>query len=218
MKKSYKIGEKKYILASTVYSWFVYKDTFGRELEEDMSRAIALDKLRTAEQDEVVRSRLFGEECRLFLQILWTFAYNDELPPFADWLQEIDAVDITDVVNVVSGLYAATHKPDRKNRGIGKGDEESGSISAEELAQMLLSLGVTINDLKSLTVGQAINLIYANVRAIKRAKGEKVSDPDLQYRQLKEMIELIDSGEITEYDKKEYDEIKKRLREWEDGE
>lgn len=218
MKKSYKIGGKKYILTSTVYSWFVYKDTFGHELEEDMSRAIALDKLRTAEQDEVVRSRLFGEECRLFLQILWTFAYNDELPPFADWLQEIDTVDITDVVNVVSGLYAATHKPDRKNRGIGKGDGKSGSISAEELAQMLLSLGVTINDMKSLTVGQAINLIYANVRAIKRAKGEKVSDPDLQYRQLKEMIELIDSGEITEYDKKEYNEIKKRLKEWEDGE
>jgi hypothetical protein len=32
------------------------------------------------------------------------------------------------------------------------------------------------------------------------------------------MIELIDSGEITEYDKKEYEEIKKRLKEWEDGE
>ena len=217
MKKSYKIGGKKYILTSTVYSWFVYKDTFGHELEEDMSRAIALDKLRTTEQDEVTRSRLFGEECRLFLQILWTFAYNDDLPPFEDWLQGIEAVDIIDVVGTASELYAATHKPDRKNRGIGGGDGKSGSISTEELAQMLLSIGITINDMKNLTVGQAINLIYANIRAAKRARGEKVSDPDLQYRQLKEMIELIDNGTITEYDKKEYDEIKKRLKEWEDG-
>ena len=183
-----------------------------------MARAASLDELRSTETDDVKRSALFGEEVRLFLQILWAFAADttDWLEPFDDWLKTVGGVDIVDVVNTVTQLYYNTLRPDRKNRG-GSSDGES-RITAEELVQMLIGIGCTLADTKDLTVGQAINLVHASVRAAKMAKGEKVSDPELQYKQLKELIELIDSGEITEYDKKEYEEIKKRLKEWEDGE
>lgn len=218
MKKSYEIGGRKLILCPTVHTWFVYKSEFCRELPEDLARAVSLDELRNNEPDDVKKSALFGEEVRLFLQILWAFAADttDRLEPFDDWLKTVNSVDIVDVVNTVTQLHYKTLRPDRRNRGNGS-DSES-RITAEELAQMLIGIGCTLTDTKDLTVGQAINLVHASVRAAKMARGEKVSDPDLQYRQLKEMIELIDSGEITEYDKKEYDEIKKRLREWEDGE
>lgn len=218
MKRSYEIGGRKLILCPTVHTWFVYKSEFCRELSEDLARAASLDELRSTETDDVKRSALFGEEVRLFLQILWAFAADttDWLEPFDDWLKTVGGVDIVDVVNTVTQLYYNTLRPDRKNRG-GSSDGES-RITAEELVQMLIGIGCTLADTKDLTVGQAINLVHASVRAAKMARGEKVSDPDLQYKQLKEMIELIDSGEITEYDKKEYDEIKKRLKEWEDGE
>lgn len=218
MKKSYEIGGRKLILCPTVHTWFVYKSEFCRELPEDLARAVSLDELRSTEPDDVKKSALFGEEVRLFLQILWAFAADttDWLEPFDDWLRTVNSVDIVDVVNTVTQLYYKTLRPDRRNRGNGSDGESH--ITAEELAQMLIGIGLALADTKDLTVGQAINLVHASVRAAKAARGEKVSDPDLQYKQLKEMIELIDSGEITEYDKKEYDEIKKRLKEWEDGE
>lgn len=217
MKISYEIGGRTLTLRATVHTWFAYKEQFGRELAEDMERAIALDGLRNKEPDEVKSSLMFGEECRLFLQLLWTFADDGtpELEPFEDWLESISGVDIVDVVRTVSELYASTMKPDRKNRGGGGGD--SGSLTVEELAEMLLSCGVTLSDMRELTVGQAINLIHAHVRSVKRARGEDVPDPEEQYKRLKEAVELIESGAVEDYDVKEYERVKKKLKEYENG-
>lgn len=217
MIRSIEIDDKMLTLKSSVYTWFTYKAGFGAELPEDMARAIAIDGQRTKELDDVTRAALLGQEMRLFLQLLWAFASEGTpgLPPFEQWVQDIENIDITAVINAITELYTATIKPDRRNRGSGNGD--SGATSTEVLADMLLDVGVSISDMKNITVGQAINIIREHVRRVQRSKGEQVSDPDKQYKQIKEIVELIESGKVTDYDPKEFEELKKALREWEDG-
>lgn len=217
MIRSIKIDGRTHTLKSSVYTWFTYKAGFGAELPEDMARAIAIDGQRAKELDDVTRAALLGQEMRLFLQLLWAFASEGTpgLPPFEQWVQGIENIDITNVIKVITELYTATIKPDRRNRGSGNGD--GGTVSTEALADMLLDVGVSIADMKNITVGQAINIIREHVRRVQRSKGEQVSDPDKQYRQIKEIVELIESGQVTDYDPKEFEELKKALREWEDG-
>lgn len=219
MIRSIEIDGRTLTLKSSVYTWFTYKAGFGAELPEDMARAIAIDGQRTKELDDVTRAALLGQEMRLFLQLLWAFASEGTpgLPPFENWVQGIESIDITGAIKTITELYTATIKPDRRNRGSGNGDEDSGTVSAEALADMLLDVGVSISDMKNITVGQAINIIREHVRRVQRSKGEQVSDPDKQYKQIKEIVELIESGKVTDYDPKEYEELKKALREWEDG-
>lgn len=216
MKKAYEIGGQTVTLKSSLHTWFTYKATFGRELAEDMERAIAADRERRAESDDVRRAVLYGEECRLFLQLFWAFADEGTvgLPPFETWLGGIEGVDIADVVKVVSTLFGATVQPDRRNRGK-SGERSSGSICTEAIADNLLGLGVSIADMRDLTVGQAINIIHEHVRNVKRAKGEDVPDPEEQYRILKEAVEMIESGQVTNYGREEYERVKKKLAEWE---
>lgn len=217
MIRSIEIDGRTLTLKSSVYTWFTYKASFGAELPEDMARAIAIDGQRAKELDDVTRAALLGQEMRLFLQLLWAFASEGTpgLPPFEQWVQGIESIDITNVIKVITELYTATIKPDRRNRGSGSGD--GGTISTEALADMLLDVGVSISDMKNITVGQAINIIREHVRRVQRSKGEQVSDPDRQYRQIKEIVELVESGKVTDYDPKEFEELKKALREWEDG-
>lgn len=217
MIRSIEIDGKMLTLKSSVYTWFAYKAGFGAELPEDMARAIAIDGQRVKELDDVTRAALLGQEMRLFLQLLWAFASEGTpgLPPFEQWVQGIENIDITGVIKTITELYTATIKPDRRNRGSGSGD--SGTVSTEALADMLLDVGVSVSDMKNITVGQAINIIREHVRRVQRSKGEQVSDPDKQYEQIKEIVELIESGQVTDYDPKEFEELKKALREWEDG-
>ena len=219
MIRSIEIDGKMITLKSSVYTWFAYKAGFGAELPEDMARAIAIDGQRAKELDDVTRAALLGQEMRLFLQLLWAFASEGTpgLPPFEQWVQSVESIDITGAIKTITELYTATIKPDRRNRGGGSEDANSGTISTEALADMLLDVGVSISDMKNITVGQAINIIREHVRRVQRSKGEQVSDPDRQYRQIKEIVELIESGKVTDYDPKEFEELKKALREWEDG-
>lgn len=219
MIRSIEIDGRLLTLKSSVYTWLTYKAGFGAELPEDMARAIAIDGQRTKELDDVTRAALLGQEMRLFLQLLWAFASEGTpgLPPFENWVQGIESIDITGAIKTITELYTATIKPDRRNRGSGSEDDSSGTVSTEALADMLLDVGVSISDMKNITVGQAINIIREHVRRVQRSKGEQVSDPDKQYKQIKEIVELIESGKVTDYDPKEYEELKKALREWEDG-
>lgn len=217
MIRNIEIDGRTVTLKSSVYTWFTYKAGFSAELPEDMARAIAIDGQRAKELDDVTRAALLGQEMRLFLQLLWAFASEGTpgLPPFEAWVQDIENIDITEVIKTITELYTATIKPDRRNRG--SGSEDGGAVSTEALADMLLDVGVSIGDMKNITVGQAINIIREHVRRVQRSKGEQVSDPDKQYRQIKEIVELIESGKVTDYDPKEFEELKKALREWEDG-
>lgn len=223
MRRSYDIGGRTVTLRANVHVWIAYKAQFGAELPEDIQRAAALDAERSKCTDQIQAAALLGQEYRLFLQILWAFASEgtEGLPPFDRWVKTVGGVDIADIVRTVTDLYIRTMKPDRRYRvGGEKSGEGEGSITAEELTEMLYSTGADSTALKDLTVGMALNLVHAHVNAARRAKGEKVSDPEQQYKQIKEMLDAIESGEIPmeSVDMKEYERLKKAVKEWEDGE
>ena len=218
MKRSYEIGGRTLTLRSTVHTWFAYKAQFGRELAEDIRRAAELDEERKS-TDDAGSSRLYGEECRLFLQLLWAFADEGtpDLPPFDTWLKTISGADMPDIVKVVTELYISTMRPDKRYRVLSGG--ESAQTTTEELAEMIYGTGADTMALKELTVGMALNLAHAHINSMKRAKGETVSDPEKQYRQLRGILDAYERGEIPpeSIDRQELERIRKAVKEWEDG-
>ncbi|MBR1724785.1 MAG: hypothetical protein IJ723_07200 [Ruminococcus sp.] len=110
MKKSYKIGNKTLILKASLYTQLAYKALFGRDLLGDLVRADELLKSESYEQ------RADGRV--IYLQALYVLAdegSDETLPPFYDWLSEIDGADIADIIRTVTEMYLSTTKPDRKN-------------------------------------------------------------------------------------------------------
>lgn len=219
MKKSYDIGGRTLTLRSNVHTWFAYKAQFGRELAEDLKRAMELDEQRQAAGD-VEEARIYAEECRTFLQLFWAFADEGtpDLPPFDRWLATVSGVDMPDIIGTVTELYVSTMRPDKRYR-IGAKDSDGSTLTTEELAEMIYSSGADSMALRDLTVGMALNLAHAHINALRSAKGEKVSDPEVQYKQIKEMLDAIDSGEIPmeTVDMKEYERLKEAVKEWENG-
>jgi hypothetical protein len=225
MRKYYEIGGRRITLKSSVHTWFLYKGEFGRELSEVISRAIALDELRQKESDSEKRAVFLGEEYRLWMSLLWAFAAEGtpDLAPFGDWIQTVGGVDLADVVTTVSELYTSTLNPDRRFRGGFDDDDDenddkaAGGIVTEALVNDLLGVGFTLSDLRDVTIGQAINLINEHIRGIKRSRGEKETDPEEQYKALKEAVELVESGQVENYDPKALERAKRKLRKWENG-
>lgn len=219
MKRSYDIGGRTLTLRSNVHTWFAYKAQFGRELAEDLQKAMELDKLRTGAEG-AEEARLCAEEYRLFLQLFWAFADEGtpDMLPFDRWLTTVSGADMPDIVLTVTELYVSTMKPDKRYRT--HTEEADGSmLTTEELAEMIYSTGADTMALKDMTVGMALNLIHAHVNAVRRARGGNVSDPEKQYKQLKAVLESIERGEITEndLDPKELANIRKAVKEWENG-
>lgn len=219
MKKTYEIGGRTLTLRSNVHTWFAYKAQFGRELAEDLKRAMELDEQR-GNAPEIEGAALYGEECRLFLQILWAFADEGtpDLPPFDVWLKSVSGADMPSIVSVVTELYISTMKPDKRYRAASS-DGDSTSLTTEELAEMIYSTGADTMALRDLTVGMALNLAHAHINSMRRAKGETIADPEKQYRQLKDILDAYERGEIPDssIDKAELNRIKKAVKEWEDG-
>ena len=207
------------ILRSNVHTWFAYKAQFGRELAEDLKRAMELDEQR-GNAPKVEGAALYGEECRLFLQILWAFADEGtpDLPPFDVWLKSVSGADMPSIVGTVTELYISTMKPDKRYRAASS-DGDSTSLTTEELAEMIYSTGADTMALRDLTVGMALNLAHAHINSMRRAKGETIADPEKQYRQLKDILDAYERGEIPDssIDKAELNRIKKAVKEWEDG-
>ena len=225
MRKYYEIGGRRVTLKSSVHTWFLYKGEFGRELSEDISRAIALDELRQKESDSEKCAVFLGEEYRLWLSLLWAFAAEGtpDMAPFGDWIQTVGGVDLADVVTTVSELYTSTLNHDRRFRDGFDDDNEDGTeddmtgIGTESLIDDLLGVGLTLNDLRDTTIGQAINLINAHICNVRRSRGEKVTNAEEQYKALKEAVELVESGQVENYDPKDLERAKKKLRKWENG-
>lgn len=219
MKKSYDIGGRTLTLRSNVHTWFAYKAQFRRELAEDLKRAMELDGLRER-ADEIESAKVYAEECRLFLQILWAFADEGtpDMPPFDRWLTTVSGVDMPEIVEIVTELYVSTMRPDKRYR-VGQKNSDGSTLTTEELAEMIYSSGADSLALRDLTVGMALNLAHAHINAVRMAKGEKVSDPEKQYKQIKEMLGAIDSGEIPmeTVDMKEYERLKEAVKEWEES-
>lgn len=222
MIKSFDIGGREVALRANVHTWFVYKAQFGREMGEDLKRALHLDEARNAAPDEIEEARLYGEECRLFMQLLWAFAYEgtDGLPPFERWVKNIGGVSMPQVVATVADLFIATMKPDKRYR-IGQADSgDGGTLTTEELAEMIYSSGADSLALKDLTVGMALNLAHAHANAIKRARGETVSDPAKQYRIMRGILDDYERGALTDedIDPAELEKIRQAVAEWESDE
>lgn len=228
VRKYYEIGGRRVTLKSSVHTWFLYKGEFGRELSEVISRAIALDELRQKESDSEKCAVFLGEEYRLWLSLLWAFAAEGtpDMAPFGDWIQTVGGVDLADVVMTVSELYTSTLKPDRRSSGALSNDDDdddenddkaAGSIITEALVDDLLGLNLTLGDLKDVTIGQAINLINEHIRSVKRSRGEETTDPEERYKALKEAVELVESGQVENYDPKALERAKRKLRKWENG-
>lgn len=206
-------------LRANVHTWFVYKANFGREMGEDLKRALHLDEARNNAADEIEEARLYGEECRLFLQLLWAFAYEgtDGLPPFEKWLKSIGGISMPQVVEMVSELFISTMHSDKRYRLGQKSDSDGSSMTTEELAEMIYSTGADSMALKDMTVGMALNLAHAHANAIKRARGEKVSNPEKQYRIMRGILDDYERGVLTDedIDPAELDKIKQAVAEWE---
>jgi hypothetical protein len=75
----------------------------------DLSRADGL--LKSKDPDDNIDGRI------IYLQALYVLAEegSGELPPFVDWLSEIESADMPDIIKTVSDIYLSTLKPDRKN-------------------------------------------------------------------------------------------------------
>ena len=207
------------MLRANVHTWFVYKSQFGREIGEDLKRGLHLDEARNSAADEIESARLYGEECRIFMQLLWAFAYEGTagLPPFDMWVKSIGGVSMPEVVATVADLFIATMRPDKKYR-IGQADSnDGGSLTTEELAEMMYSSGADSMALKDMTVGMALNLAHAHANAIKRARGEAVSDPAKQYRIMRGILDDYERGALTDddLDPAELAKIKQAVAEWE---
>lgn len=109
MKKTYNLGNKTLTLKASLYTQIAYKAEFGHDMLGDLSRADGL--LKSKDSDDNLDGRI------IYLQALYVLAEegSGELPPFADWLSEIEGADMPDIIKTVSDIYLSTLKPDRKN-------------------------------------------------------------------------------------------------------
>lgn len=109
MKKSYKIGNKTLVLKASLYTQIAYKAQFGHDMLGSLSEADKL--LKSKDPDDNIEGRI------IYLQALYVLAEegSGELPPFADWLSEIDNANMYEVIRTVSDIFLSTLKPDRKN-------------------------------------------------------------------------------------------------------
>ena len=82
----------------------------------------------------------------------------------------------------------------------------------------LLECGLSLADMRSITLGMAANIIAEHTKREKIRRGIKISDPETEYKKLKENETMIDSlykqGNIKE---EKYKAFKKQLADWENG-
>lgn len=110
MKKIYTLNGKKLTLKASLYTQLAYKAQFGRDMLGDLVRAEK--HIESGDYDKQLDGKI------IFLQALYVLAdegSSEILPPFEDWLAEIDGADIGEIITTVTELYLSTTKADRKN-------------------------------------------------------------------------------------------------------
>lgn len=81
-----------------------------------------------------------------------------------------------------------------------------------------MECGLTIRDMRSISLGMAINIISEKKRRDKIRNGIEVSDPEAEYKRLKENEKMIDSlYEQKKISKEKYNAFKKSIADWENG-
>ena len=212
MKKSFKINDEWYVLDASLFTFISYKKLFGTDLLNDLEKA---EKMLNSGYDE----RCDG--CIIYLQALYVLIAegnsDPELPLFVDWVAGFNKIKLPEIVKIITDLYTQTTRPDRKNRTANTHiDEFASGMSIEELADMLLEMGVSIADFHDITFGMALNMLWEHSRSLRRRRGEKVEDPERTYKIMKAnlpaLTELHDAGKISD---EEYNGYINRIKLWE---
>ena len=200
MKQTVEIGGRRYTLCASVYTIVLYRGLFGRELLDDL---------------------LSGED-GAYIRVFYVLACEggSEIAGFEEWADntKITAEDMANIILSVSQLWTAAARVSRRNRAQNSGSDGT-PVRCDELCVMLLSAGLTLSDMHSLTLGMALDILHERIRSIRRANGEQVTDPEEQYRiavgNLPDVRAAYEAGTVSREDYERYIEA---IRRWEDNE
>ena len=200
MRRTVEIGGRRYSLCASVYTLVLYRGLFGRELLDDL---------------------LSGDD-GAYIRVFYVLACEggSELAGFDEWADntKITAEDMANIILSVSQLWTAAARVSRRNRTQNSGSDGT-PVRCDELCVMLLSAGLTLSDMHSLTLGMALDILYERIRSIRRANGEQITDPEEQYRiavgNLPDVRAAYEAGTVSREDYERYIEA---IRRWEDNE
>lgn len=204
MEKAILISGKYITFKATGGMFYRYKAQFGRELLDDLEKAAE----GVAELDTLY-------------SIIWTLAKtaDDSTPPPDVWLDSFEIFPVLDIYHELQDIILGNIKIDACNRTlIDDNSDEGDRMSTEDFVALLSMLGVSIADMDRFTYGMLLNLTHSHARLRRQMAGERVENPQRQYKQLKAIEPLIDerykNGEIGQ---KEYLNFKAQIENYERG-
>lgn len=195
-----------------MFTLVIYKREFFCEFLNDLQR-VSKDRLKWILPETAV-------ECSEDVyKILWAMAKtaDETIPPPDDFLDQFDNFPVFDIWGeIYEDVILRSIRYDKKYK-LGENNSRRSSVSTEEIIARFLEYGLTLHDLRDLTVGMGINLMHANSDLQRMRNGETVPDYEKQYRVLKAQEKNVEekyrNGEIT---KQKYDSFKEALRQWEE--
>ena len=213
MRKSVEVCGKKIDFEFSVFSLVIYKREFFCEFLDDLHDIVG-------NRIEWLFPEKASEHSESVLKLLWTLAKtaDENIRPFNEFLDGFDEFPVFDIFNeIYEDVIFTSLKYDRRYR-VGTNKNGGKTQSTEEIIAVLMNAGLSLEDMKHITVGMGINIMRANADLKKLSHGEKVPDREKQYRVLKAQEKNVEekykNGEIS---KEKYDSFKNVLREWEEG-
>lgn len=213
MRKSVSIGGRKIPFEFTIFTLVIYKREFFCEFLNDLQR-VSKDRLKWLLPETAL-------ECSEDVyKILWALAKtaDETIPPPDDFLEQFDKFPVFDIWGeIYEDVILRSIRYDKKYKLGEKNNSGQSSVSTEEIIARFMGYGLTLHDLRDITVGMGINLMHANSDLQRMKNGETIPDYEKQYRVLKAQEKNVEekyrNGEIT---KQKYDSFKKALRQWEE--
>lgn len=213
MRKSVSIGGRKIPFEFTIFTLVIYKREFFCEFLNDLQR-VSKDRLKWLLPETAL-------ECsKDVYKILWALAKtaDETIPPPEDFLEQFDKFPVFDIWGeIYEDVVLRSIRYDKKYKLGEKNNNSRSSVSTEEIVARFMGYGLTLRDLRDITVGMGINLMHANSDLQRIRNGETVPDYEKQYRVLKAQEKNVEekyrNGEIT---KQKYDSFKEALRQWEE--
>lgn len=213
MRKSVSIGGRKIPFEFTIFTLVIYKREFFCEFLNDLQR-VSKDRLKWLLPETAL-------ECSEDVyKILWALAKtaDETMPPPDNFLEQFDKFPVFDIWGeIYEDVILRSIRYDKKYKLGEKNNSGQSSVSTEEIIARFMGYGLTLHDLRDITVGMGINLMHANSDLQRMRNGETVPDYEKQYRVLKAQEKNVEekyrNGEIT---KQKYDNFKEALRQWEE--
>ncbi len=213
MRKSVSVGGRKIPFEFTIFTLVIYKREYFCEFLQDLQR-VSKDRLKWILPETAL-------DCSEDVyKILWALAKtaNETIPTPEDFLEQFDKFPVFDIWDeIYEDVILKSIRYDKKYKLGEKNNSSRSSVSTEEIVARLMGYGMTLHDLRDITVGMGINLMHANRDIQRISNGETVPDYEKQYRVLKAQEKNVEekykNGEIT---KQKYDSFKEALRQWEE--